>query len=148
MALTNQARIAIRIDGLSLQSGQASGVLAMTATAPNRPHRPSSTSPHCTAFRSFAPGQERARAGPPAAARVRRWRCVAISQASLLAQAPHEVFINGGRDGAVRHEISFRREAGPLDGRGRIKKASALASRRNQRRCGVNALRALAGNRW
>ena len=68
---------------------------------------------------------------------------MAISQASLLAQALHEVFINGLRNGAVQHGISFWREAGPLNGRGRIKKASALASGLNQRRYEVNALRAL-----
>ena len=109
-------------------------MVAMTTATPMRQKMPSKVRPHCAAISSFVPGPGLARVGRRAAAPVQWWGCVAITQASLLAQALHEVFINGLRDGAVQHEISLRREAGPLYGRGRIKKASALASRRNQRR--------------
>lgn len=128
---------------LTVHSGQASGVVAMTTATPMRQKIPRRVRLHCAAVSSLAPRPGRSRAGLRGAARARRWGCVAISQAPLLAQALHEVFINGLRNGAVQHGISLWREAGPLDRRGRIKKASALASRRNQRRYGVNALRAL-----
>ena len=90
----------------------------MTMTAPTRQKMPSKVRPHCAAISSFVPGPGLARAGRRAAAPVQRWGCVAISQASLLAQALHEVFINWLRNGVVQHEISLRREAGPLYGRG------------------------------
>ena len=128
---------------LTVHSGQACGVVAMTTATPMRQKIPRSARLHCAAVSSLVPRLGLSRAGMRGAARAGRWGCVAISQAPLLAQALHEVFINGLRNGAVQHGISFWREAGPLNGRGRIKKASALASGRNQRRYEVNALRAL-----
>lgn len=130
---------------LTVHSGQACGVVAMTTATPMRQKIPRRARLHCAAVSSLVPRLGLSRAGLRGAARAGRWGCVAISQAPLLAQALHEVFINGLRNGAVQHGVSFWREAGPLDGRGRIKKTSALESRRNQQRYGgVNALRALA----
>ena len=84
---------------------------------PMRLKTPRSARLHCAAIKSFAPGRGRSRAGLPEAAPVRPWGDVAISQASLLAQALHKIFINGLSHGAVQHEISF----------GRSKEACALA---------------------
>ena len=93
---------------------------------PMRLKTPRSARLHCAAIKSLVPGRGRSTAGPPEAAPVRLWGDEAISQASLLAQALHEVFINGLRNSAVQHEISLRREASPLDGRGANKKGQCF----------------------
>jgi len=93
--------------------GQASGVLAITTAAPIRQKKPKRVSAHCRAISSFVPGPGRAGAGPPSAARGRWWGCAAISQASLLAQALHDVVINGLVVGVGVHEVSCGKRKSP-----------------------------------
>ncbi len=93
--------------------GQASGVFAITTATPIRQKKPKSVSAHCRAISSFVPGSGRSEAGRRSAARGRWWGCAAISQAPLLAQALHDVVINGLGVGVEVHGISCGQRKSP-----------------------------------